>query len=372
MYQNLANQNPIISQFNGYLAQNPQFTPFQNNHLINNNVHVMNNLNDLVQQHKTIQQNIPMYQQQYYNQEQVPNQLNNQFMQNNQANLQQNNKSSRTGVKNSNIIKEMLKPQKIVKDGKDVLPSFIVRKQVQKQAKKGNIGIKMTNAPYKSIIKDKIIKKNVDDVKEEDLLVHKVEKGIDDDIDRFNRELDEKEEEKEKINEELQIEFHIDNYDRHKKKFEYKETFIRNIAFEENTFDETKQDYIEFYKQKQKEAEEGQKLCDEILHNIIDEGIINKDELPTENTNVTAANDINLNDLMKNMNNDNNEQQKLNIQNERYISKTGSSTNITKRINSGKQMTHPVKNNRIGTQTNTIKRSGNNYKISNNKKIVDV
>jgi SAM-dependent methyltransferase len=54
---------------------------------------------------------------------------------------------------------------------------------------------------------------------------------------KFDKDLKRKEEEGTKINDELQIEFHIDNYDKHKKKFEYKETFIKNLAFEENTFD---------------------------------------------------------------------------------------------------------------------------------------
>ena len=304
MYQNLANQNPILNQFNGYLVQNPQFTPFQNNQLINNNVHVRNNLNDMVQQHKMIQQNMPMYQQQF-----IANQTNNQPIQYNE-NIMQNksstsNRSPKSGARNSNIIEEMLKPQKIIKDGKDVLTNFKIRKEIQKKAKKGDIGIKMTNAPYKSIIKDKIITKAVDEVVEEDLIVHKVNKKIDADVDRFNKELNIMIEEKEKINEELEIEFHIDNYDKHKKNYAYKETFIRNMAYEENTFDENKQDYIDFYKQKQKEAEEGQKLCDQILHNIIDEGIICKDELPSENTN-TLDIDANLQNLAANMNTDEN------------------------------------------------------------------
>lgn len=267
MYQNLANQNPIISQFNNYISQNQEFVPFQNNQLINNNVHVMNNLSDYLQQHRNIQQNMPAYQQQIMNQ-------------NNQPAVNVNK------PKNINIIKEMLKPQNILKEknNKDVEPNYQVRKDIQEQAKNGKINIKMTNAPYKSIIKDKIITKKVEDVKEEDLLVHKANKKIDADIGNFNKELNIKKEEEEKINDELKIEFSIDNYDKHKKKFEYKETFIRNLAFEENTFDETKQDFIEFYRQKQKEAEEGQKLCDQILHNIVDEGIISKDELPSEPT----------------------------------------------------------------------------------------
>lgn len=339
MYQNIANQNPLLMQFNGYRSQNINHTPFQSNQLINNNIHVMNHLSDNIQHHKNLQQNIHLYQQQLnpMNQSNQMSQLNqrnqlnqmgqmsqlnqmgqmnqlNQMGQMNQLNqmgqmsqlnqmnpLNQLNQSGtsknqstrqtisekkraqkNSGSKNMNIIEEMLKPQKIMKDNKDVETNFEKRNTIQSDAKKGKINIKITNTPYKNIIKDKIITKDVDKVELSDLLVHKSKKEIDADINKFNEDLHKKEDEKEKINDELQIEFNIDNYDKHKKKFEYNETFIRNLYFEENTFDESKQDYIDFYKKKQKEAEEGQKLCDHILRNIVDEGIVSKDELPTQ------------------------------------------------------------------------------------------
>lgn len=286
MYQNLANQNPLVSHFNGYMAQNPNLVPFQNNQLINNNVHVMNNLTNSIRQHQMVQQNIPMYQQQ---------------MRNTPTMMPKNIK------KNANLIEEMLKPVKIVKNentNKDVNSNYRVRKDVQKQAKKGKINIKMTNTPYKNIIKDKIITKNVEDVKEEDLLVHKSMRGIDDNIEKFKQELNIKEQEKQKINDELDIEFQIENYDKHKKKFEYKESFIKNLPYEEKTFNENKEDFIDFYKKKQKEAEEGMKLCDQVLHNMIDEGIISKDELPTEDSDNESGVDFNLNSIIKNIETD--------------------------------------------------------------------
>ena len=295
MYQNLVNQNPMINQFAGYMAQNP--VPFLGNQLLNNNPHVVSNLTDLLQQHRAVQNNIPMYQQQLN----IPLQQQQQCVLPQQPLNFNNNSSNNNKPKNSNIIEEMLKPQKIKKDAasnKDVASNYKVRKEIQKSAKK-NINIKMTNAPYKSIIKDKIVTKNVEDVLEEDLLVHKSIRQIDANREKFDQELEVKEAEKEKINDELKIEFHIDNYDKHKKKFEYKETFIKNLAFEENTFDQNKQDYIEFYRQKQKEAEEGQKLCDQILHNIFDEGIISKDELPTEDT--ADNKEIDLKSVINNM-----------------------------------------------------------------------
>ncbi|XWV26528.1 hypothetical protein QJ857_gp0539 [Tupanvirus soda lake] len=330
MYQNLANNNPLLNQFNGYMSQNPNVIPFQNNQLINNNVHVMNNLNNYVQEHRMVQQNMPIYQQQFLGQpqpnathmqqmNQIPqmNQMNqmNQIPQMNQMNqmstqnMKKNNQTN-SKKKNVNIIEEMLKPiniTKIKKEGqgnKDVESNYKVRKDVQKNAKKGKINIKMTNAPYKNIIKDKIINKKVEDVTENDILVHKSIHGIDDDRDKFNTELKQKEDEKEKINDELKIEFNIENYDKHKKKFEFKETFIKNLAFEQNTFDESKQDYIEFYKQKQKEAEEGVKLCDQVLSNLVDEGIISKEELPTESPEAQNNGELDLKKIIGNIQTD--------------------------------------------------------------------
>ena len=271
MYSNLANQNPLLNQFNTYMTQNPNVIPFQNNSLINNNVHVLNNLTDLLSQNKSLQRDIGTHQQQISQ------------MSDNTRNLTNNKKQS--NGKTINIIEEMLKPQKITKDNsKDFDAKYKSKKEDYKLDDEGRLSkqFKVTNAPYKNIIKDKIITKDVKQVKEEDLLVHKSVRAVDANREKFDKELELKIDEKDKINDELKIEFHIDNYDKHKKSFEWKETFIRNLAYEENTFDESKQDYIEFYRQKQKEAEEGKKLCDQILHGIIDEGIMSKDELPTE------------------------------------------------------------------------------------------
>jgi hypothetical protein len=195
--------------------------------------------------------------------------------------------------KNLNIIEEMMKPQIIVKENKDVDPNFIAIKKQYDEAKtkKGLDGdLKITNVPYKNIIRDKIINKPVNQIKEADLVVHKVVKSIDADIDVFNTESNIKNIELNKINEEVQVEFHIDNYDKHKKKYDFKETFIKNLAFEANTCDENKQDYIEFYRKKQKEAEEGKEICDSVLHKLIDTGLIKPEELPSDFQDIDLTN----------------------------------------------------------------------------------
>ena len=247
MYKNLANQNPIINKFNAYANNN--YTPFQNNNLINKNVHVMNNLNEMVQRK-------------------------------NSKNIQ-NKKNNKHKNSSFNIIEQMLTPQTIIKDNIDI------EENLQKKISQREENIKRTNIPYKIIIKDKIITHELNkDEFGDKIIVHKT--TVDDsNIEKFNKELNNKFQEKKKINDELEIEFHIDNYSKHKKNFEYKETFIKNLAFEQNSFDESKHDYIEFYKQKQKEVEEGKKMCDEILRNIDNNNnIIKKEELPTENNNV--------------------------------------------------------------------------------------
>src|ERR1700733_7081641 len=212
MYQNMVNSNPMLNQFNNYMAKNPNQTPFQNNQLINQNVHVLNNLNNYIHQKKITS----ISEQQHIN---IP--------------VQNNHKKGNNCGKN--IIEERLKRQKIKKD---------------------------------------------EDIKLSDLLVHQVtEKDRDKNV--FEKEVEMKKKEKKEINQELEIEFHIDNYAKHKAKFEYKESFIRNLAYEANGFDENKQDYIEFYRKHQKEAEEGKQWCDEILRNIVDTGLIKPEELPS-------------------------------------------------------------------------------------------
>lgn len=260
MYQNLANNNRMVSQFQGYMAQNPTTIPFQQNQLINNNVHILSNLNTMLSQHKNIQQN----------------------------NTSRNNSKSRPSTKKGstkvvNIIEEMLKPQKIQKHNPDVVPNSKTRNEENKKQ------IEITNAPYKNIIFDKRVTKAVKDVKLDDLVVHKAVNGIDDNRVIFGKNLDKKKEGLQKINEELDIEFCIENYDRNKKKFAFRETWIRNLNFEQNSFDESKQDYIGFYKDQQKKNEKDAQLCDQVIRQLINDDIIDKSELLSDVTTTSTT-----------------------------------------------------------------------------------
>lgn len=264
MNSQLINKNPLINRFNGYATQNPNAVHFQSNQLINENVHVTNHLNDFIKQHNHVKENIPTFQRQI-----------NSTPRNEKPMRMESTKKK--GGKRNNIIEEMLAPQKIEKMNKDIAGNFKDRVTKQEEEK-----FEITNNPYKIIIKDKIINKKWDDIKEKDLIVHKAT-DADKNIEKFNKDVNVKKEEKKKINKELKIEFHIDKYSNHKDQFEFNKSYIRNLAHNTKGFDENKDDYIEFYRKHQKEAEEGRELCDKILHDMVDSGLIKPEELPTNN-----------------------------------------------------------------------------------------
>ena len=118
--------------------------------------------------------------------------------------------------------------------------------------------IPVTNVAYKCIIRDRaeLEKKALTGIQENDLIVHKSIRSVDADIARFEQQMKEILEENEKINDSLSVEFGEDKRDMHKKKFEYKETFIRNMSYEEDTYDDTKKDFIEFYQNQKKQADD--------------------------------------------------------------------------------------------------------------------
>lgn len=252
VYDNLIRQNTMINKFNNYRMNNPDVVPFQNNQLISKNPHIQNTLVNSVRENNTV---------------------------------------SQTGKKNVDVIKEMLQPIKISKKeaNADVLSNYHDRERIQNEAKEGKIGIDITNTAYKCIIKerDNIDKKKVHEITLEDLLVHRAIRGVDDDVKKFGERLCKKDDEQKKINDELLLEFNEDNRDMHKKKFEFKETFIRNMSYEENTYDDSKQDFIEFYKKQKKEANEKSLMMDSITKYIEEDTFGNNEEFNMEEKTVT-------------------------------------------------------------------------------------
>lgn len=233
--------NVLIDKFTAF-NEKQNYVPFQNNKLLSNNAHVMNNLNSLKQGKIPQNKNV-------------------------------------TQKKKLNIIEEILQPEKIERNNKDLESNLYIYENQRKE------NIKRTFEPYKIIIKDKLITKELDPYKfNDEIIVHKSTKE-DADIKKFNEELNNKKNEDEKINKEIKLEFSLDNYSTHKKKFEYKDSFIKNLSYEQQSFDDNKSDYIEFYKNRQKELENGKKLCDQILYTIMKEDIIKKEELPDDKMN---------------------------------------------------------------------------------------
>jgi hypothetical protein len=262
MYQQMASSNTLVNNFNAHVSNNSKHVPFRSNQLMTENVHVVNHLNENMHQKRIDQQNRKS--QTYFPEE---------------SNQKSRSKINKSVDNNNNIIKELLKSEKIEKNNKDVKSNFNNRLNEFEKGKQ----LDPINQPYKIILKDKIINKHwkeIRDAGKEELVVHTVS-DKDKDIHVFTKQSAVKENELNKINDEIEIEFHIDNYDRNKKNYEYKETLIKNYSHEAKTGNENKDDYIEFYKKKQKEAEKDSKLCDSILNKLLDTGLIDPKELPS-------------------------------------------------------------------------------------------
>lgn len=237
-------KNPLLDNFNTYMANNS--TPFQHNQLLNQNVHAMGNLNEHLKQHKS------------YNTEPVTRETPKRTV---------NTRTSK------NLIDEIFKPEKIKCDNRDVIKNYKEREQVQSK------DINPENIPYKIIIKDKVVTKPVR--KSKDLVVHE-STDADRDINKFQKDLSVKKQEKKKINQELSIQFNENNRDTHQEKFDMDGTFIKNLSYSSNTFGENKDDYVDFYRKCQREAEEGKEMCDQIINKLVDTGLIKANELPSE------------------------------------------------------------------------------------------
>ena len=245
--------NPLLQNFNTYMANNS--TPFQHNQLLNQNVHAMGNLNEHLKQRKTYNTEPVVTDKSYHTDSKLP---------------PKRSVNTRTS---KNLIDEIFKPEKIKCDNRDIIKNYKEREQIQSKT------INPENIPYKIIIKDKVVTKPVR--KSKDLVVHE-STDADRDINKFQKDLSQKKQEKKKINQELSIQFNENNRDTHQEKFDMDGTFIKNLSYSSNTFGENKDDYVDFYRKCQKEAEEGKEMCDQIINRLVDTGLIKADELPSE------------------------------------------------------------------------------------------
>lgn len=227
MYQSRVNQNPLINRYNQY--RETVHVPFTSNKLINSDPRMVSVTH------------------------------------------------SGEKVSTENIIEKILTPVKVKNDAlDDVALSYEAKMKLREQQEKT---IEYIDTPYKAIIKQ-AFNKPLDKIKQQDLIVHKVTEA-DKETERFNKDLKTKELTRNNEDTALEIEFSPSNYNKHKKVFEYNESFITNMAYEENLFDDNKRDCIAFYQEKQKELEKGKAMCDEVLRSLMDRGVISQDEIPS-------------------------------------------------------------------------------------------
>lgn len=306
-HQNMIGKNPLVNNFNTFQMNNQCRLPFESNNLIKENIHVMNHANYALQvQRMNAANRGGQAQQQSASQSQRRDPFERRNLganpNPNGSDMNETKSSNVRKGKGVNLIEEMLKPQKIKYVNTDVLPNY------QSRIKESEKQIDPTLTPYKIIMKDKMApliqkyqaadgKAIRDKLSKEDLIVHKTTDEDKDEV-RFNKERREKKIKMKEINKELEIEYCPANLDRHKEKYEYNQNVIRNLAHEEcATGNDTRTDYVEFYKKKLAEDEKGIEKADSVLRKLVDTGIIRPEELPTANDDTAPPEEKSVNTL---------------------------------------------------------------------------
>jgi len=185
------------------------------------------------------------------------------------------------------IKESVIRPIKIEKNKKDRYELESNWKEAEKKYRDNtgkDYGIEIhnywkqrTNQPYKTIIKDETnAKKNYKS--KDDLIVHRVTHK-DKDKEVVEKSYQELEKNLEKHNNELHVIYSTSNKNEHKKKFEYNHVYKYRVQYDPKDHDKLKSDRIKYYKDKQKQEEEGKKTVDSILDTLMNEGIFDKDEL---------------------------------------------------------------------------------------------
>jgi hypothetical protein len=274
-------QNPLISQFQSYVGGSGH-VPFQGNNLIRSNPHAQANLNTTMQQYRYA--TTPLSAATGTVTSHTGTVTSHTGMVTSHTGTVTSHTApigSTKSTDNVDILTQMLRPQVISTDNSVVMANLKERELLQKQSEYSKTHMfAYTATPYKPIIKDKPILKAIDTLQVEDLVVHRVDKRIDADVDEFAASVRQKEIEKETHNRELKVEYSDENYSKNKEKFTFHSDCVKRINYESATSQEMKEDHIEFYKRKQKEAEVGQKNCDEILRYLESKDIIDASEMP--------------------------------------------------------------------------------------------
>lgn len=182
----------------------------------------------------------------------------------------------------------ILKPQKIDKPNIN-LDSLINNKEKTNTNDLEESIKKMTNEPYKGIIKNfDYSKLKVKD--EEDLIVHKVNEE-DKNIEIFDSKMSVFHNKIEKQNKDIKDTYSMDKKTEHKKEFDYQHKYKYRTKIDSGDNEDLRIDRIEYYKKEQSKFEENKKKIDDILLNLIDSGIL------SDNLESIDYDKINSNDL---------------------------------------------------------------------------
>ena len=180
---------------------------------------------------------------------------------------------------NKDKIKEsVIKPIKIEKDNRDIKKDYN-SKEKEYFKERDELWKIRTNQPYKNIIKDEQqVKKfiNRNNIDKSELIVHKVtnldKQSVDKEYSQFKNKL-------ETHNNELKVIYSTNKQAEHKKQFEYNHKYKYRIKYDPSDHNKLKQDKIEMFKKEQQKEEENKQKIDNIIENLINNGIFNKEEL---------------------------------------------------------------------------------------------
>lgn len=187
-----------------------------------------------------------------------------------------NNQMDKSSKKDSNFDKLrniIIQPQQISKPNmQDInnrydtrLRSFDVERREYEQ--------KRTNMPYKTIIKSADTTKIK---KQEDLLIHKVtekdKEGVDEQYNHIIETIRTQDGEN-------KILYAASKQSEHKEKFEYNNKTKYKVRYNPKDYTDMKSDQVEYYKEEQRKLEQDKKKYDDILENLLEEGVINHDNI---------------------------------------------------------------------------------------------
>lgn len=234
--------NYLLNQYQNMQNNNQ----YQNNILLQNNPHYQNN----IQQAKYVQQ----------------------MQQIRKAQLMQQMQD-----KVKEYTKNLLEPTQVKEDNTQVKQNFI---KLSKEHETTNY--KIDNTPYKQIISDPKYggedykKKHNKDTFDEDVCVHKVtnkdKEGVDEEFDELEKKIKKHDKKLKKI-------YSTEKKEEHKKKFEYRKSYIYKVGNDETNSIDLKKDRLKFFEKQQKEWEKDQIKTKNIIEECREIGILNDDQI---------------------------------------------------------------------------------------------